>query len=351
MSTYTIQKGDTLSGIAKKYGTTVNNLLSLNPYITNKNLIYAGKTLELGGGNSSSSSTVKTQSATPAKTTQQLAQEYAQSQTANTSNEVNNLLANYEKVANAQKEALAQQKQLAQNNIDYQRNLVNEDYISQARQAYVNKMLGNKNVQQQLSQAGLNTSGIVASAYANLENSYGNNLANLQTSRNNSMRDLDKQYNDNQLQYAIKENELLSEIEQAKIEYQKYGNELAYSRYQDALNNYLTFAQYEYQKERDKVADQQWQANYDLSKKAKATSSSGGKSSSKKSNSTSKQSTNNITFSGGGTTSKTSSNNATEKYISDVFPNSSTPLLTNVKASNALSITNALKTYQKLLSK
>ena len=45
--TYTIKYGDTLSGIAQKYGTTVQKLLDANPYITNKNKIYAGKTLQI----------------------------------------------------------------------------------------------------------------------------------------------------------------------------------------------------------------------------------------------------------------------------------------------------------------
>lgn len=294
---YTIQRGDTLSGIAKKYGTTVDTLMSLNPYITNKNLIYAGKTLNLPGQTTSSTtSSSSTTSATPTKTTQQLAEEYAKSQTSGVSNETSALLAQYEKAAEAQKQALINQKTLAENNINSQRDTINEDYTSQARQAYINKMLGGQELKQQLSQAGLGTNGIVSSAYSNLENSYGNNLATLQKSRNDSIRDLDKQLNDTQLEYAIKENELLSEIEEAKLELQKYGNELAYSRYQDAINNYLTFTQYEYQKERDKVSDQQWQLNYELSKKANATSSSRGSSSSKSSSKSSSNASNNITF-------------------------------------------------------
>lgn len=44
---YTIQSGDTLSKIAKKYGTTVDKIMAANPYITNKNKIYAGKTLQI----------------------------------------------------------------------------------------------------------------------------------------------------------------------------------------------------------------------------------------------------------------------------------------------------------------
>jgi LysM repeat protein len=45
--TYTIKSGDTLSKIAKKYGTTVEKLMAANPYITNKNKIFAGKTLQI----------------------------------------------------------------------------------------------------------------------------------------------------------------------------------------------------------------------------------------------------------------------------------------------------------------
>lgn len=44
--THTVVKGDTLSKIAKKYGTTVDMLVALNG-IKNKNLIYAGQVIKL----------------------------------------------------------------------------------------------------------------------------------------------------------------------------------------------------------------------------------------------------------------------------------------------------------------
>ncbi len=47
MAIITIQKGQTLSGIAKQHGTTVNDLLKVNPSIKNPNLIYAGSALNL----------------------------------------------------------------------------------------------------------------------------------------------------------------------------------------------------------------------------------------------------------------------------------------------------------------
>ncbi len=44
---YTIKSGDTLSAIAKKYGTTVAAIQALNPSITNPNLIYAGASIKI----------------------------------------------------------------------------------------------------------------------------------------------------------------------------------------------------------------------------------------------------------------------------------------------------------------
>lgn len=45
--TYTIRSGDTLSAIAKRYGTTVDKIMAANPYIKNKNKIYTGNTLQI----------------------------------------------------------------------------------------------------------------------------------------------------------------------------------------------------------------------------------------------------------------------------------------------------------------
>ena len=44
---YTIKPGDTLSGIAIKFRTTVRNLMALNPQIKNENLIYAGHSIRI----------------------------------------------------------------------------------------------------------------------------------------------------------------------------------------------------------------------------------------------------------------------------------------------------------------
>ena len=68
MATYTVKAGDTLSDIAKKYGTTYQDIAKANG-ISNPNLIYAGQTLNIGGDNSSAtqSTATSTQSTTPAQ--------------------------------------------------------------------------------------------------------------------------------------------------------------------------------------------------------------------------------------------------------------------------------------------
>jgi LysM repeat protein len=47
--TYVVKPGDTLSSIAARYGTTVQELAALNG-ISNPNLIYAGQVLQIPGG-------------------------------------------------------------------------------------------------------------------------------------------------------------------------------------------------------------------------------------------------------------------------------------------------------------
>jgi len=59
-SSYTIQWGDTLSGVAASHGTTTSALMDANPQITNPDVIYAGDALTIpassAGGSSGSSS-------------------------------------------------------------------------------------------------------------------------------------------------------------------------------------------------------------------------------------------------------------------------------------------------------
>jgi lysozyme len=49
VQTYTVQLGDTMSGIAKKFGVTLAALIRANPQVQNPNLIYKGQVLNIPG--------------------------------------------------------------------------------------------------------------------------------------------------------------------------------------------------------------------------------------------------------------------------------------------------------------
>ncbi|MBL8015496.1 MAG: LysM peptidoglycan-binding domain-containing protein, partial [Candidatus Doudnabacteria bacterium] len=44
---YTVQSGDTMKKIAARFGTTLESLIALNPQITNINTIYVGQTVRI----------------------------------------------------------------------------------------------------------------------------------------------------------------------------------------------------------------------------------------------------------------------------------------------------------------
>lgn len=58
LTTYTVQAGDTLSGIASKYGTTYQELARINN-IANPNVIYPGQVIKINGGTVEKIYTVK----------------------------------------------------------------------------------------------------------------------------------------------------------------------------------------------------------------------------------------------------------------------------------------------------
>lgn len=64
MTTYTVKKGDTLSAIAKQYGTTYQDIAKANG-ISNPNVIQVGQVLKIGNDDSSSTSSGGSSSATP----------------------------------------------------------------------------------------------------------------------------------------------------------------------------------------------------------------------------------------------------------------------------------------------
>lgn len=66
-TSYTVVSGDTLSGIASRYGVSVSALASANG-IANPNVIYVGQTIRISGSSSSGSSSTTSVVSTPSST-------------------------------------------------------------------------------------------------------------------------------------------------------------------------------------------------------------------------------------------------------------------------------------------
>ena len=217
----------------------------------------------------------------------------------------------YQEQIDAAKDYAETQKQNQQANTDFaiekieqQKDQAHKDYVKEQTGAYVDwQKQSNQystNAEQMASQ-GLNNTGYSESSQVSMYNTYQNRVATAKESFNKAVLEYDNAIKDAQLQNnsalaEIAYNALQTQLElslqgfqykndllQVQIQQQQNTDDRYYSRWQDVLNqintdnqlqesirqyeqNYkLQQEQFEYQKERDKVADSQWQKEYNLS--------------------------------------------------------------------------------------
>lgn len=294
MATYTVKKGDTLSDIAKQYGTTYQEIAKANG-ISNPNLIYAGQTLKIGSDNGSAtqSTATSTQSTTPTQPeTKAPTFEYGAYKPSDTVTQAEALL----QQQMAQKPGEYQSTWQTQLNDTLQKILnreqfsydVNRDalyqqyadqYVTKGKMASMDTMgqaaaltggYGNsyaQNVGQQAYQAYLQQlNDVVPELYSMALDQYnqeGQNLYN-QAALMAQMEDQDYgRYRDQVSDYYTELDRLYSQYNAERdYDYGKWadGRDFGYGQYIDNLN-------YEYQVGRDAVADQQWQAQFDEAKR------------------------------------------------------------------------------------
>lgn len=82
------------------------------------------------------------------------------------------------------------------NQYNYSRGNINNDAADSLKQAYINRMLSERNLGQQMSAQGL-SGGATETTLANMLNNYGNARNNIQTTANRSLADLEQNYNAN----------------------------------------------------------------------------------------------------------------------------------------------------------
>ena len=215
--------------------------------------------------------------------------------------------------ATTQQDLQNQQTDLAVNEINQAKEKANKDYLREQRGAYSDwqKQSNQYGVNaEQMASSGLQNTGYSESSQVSMYNTYQNRVATARESYNLAVQNYDNKIAEARLANNSKLAEIAYQALQQELELSlngfQYKNTLLldqinkqqsisdtyYNRWQNVLSQMNTenalaeqVRQYnekmKYQKERDKVADKQWQKEYDLAKKASRASrgSSGGGSS------------------------------------------------------------------------
>ena len=234
---YTIKKGDTLSGIAQKYGTTVGTLQSLN-HIQNPNLIYAGSILKIpttttSSGTKTSSSTSKKTTSTASKTQSSTKPVYKpSSQAQNAQNQLTkweqNKPGEYESAYGQQIEDLLAS---VLDREEFQYDISSDPLYQQMKEQYM--VLGNRAMRDTMGQAAALTGGY-GSSYSQTvgQQSYEASLSGLQSLAPQLYELAYQRYQDTGAD--MRENlSLLQALEEA-----------AYGRYRDTVGDYYTDRDY-----------------------------------------------------------------------------------------------------------
>ena len=330
MATYTVKKGDTLSAIAKQYGTTYQEIAKANG-ISNPNLIYAGQTLNIGSdtkaeapagtttGSSTPSTTPSGSSTTPA-TEQNKGFQYGEYKPSDAVTQAQQMLNQQlsqkpggyqsswqDQLNDTLQQILNREKFSYDLNADALYQQYKDQYVTQGKMAMMDTMgqaqamtggYGNsyaQSVGQQAYQAHLQElNNKIPELYQLALNKYqmeGDNLQN-QASLMAQMEALDYGRYRDQLGDWQSERDYLSNRYDTERDYD-------YGKWADgrdfAYNQFADDRAYDYQTGRDKITDEQWQAEFDEAKRqfdqqmGLKTGASGGGGSSKSTGSTAKK--------------------------------------------------------------
>ena len=114
---------------------------------------------------------------------------------------------------------------------------INDDAESSLKQAYINRMLSEKNLNQQMSARGL-SGGATETTHASMLNNYGNARNNINTTTNKNLTNLEGNYSDNLSQAIQAYNSAVANAELQKAQQQMNLENALASNQISALGNY-----------------------------------------------------------------------------------------------------------------
>lgn len=154
-------------------------------------------------------------------------------------------------------QAAAQRYQNLLEQINQQKNPLQQQFATDTQAAYINKMLAGKQVNQNLSQLGLNTGGFGVGQQLQNETAYGQNVNQLILGRNAALQDIENQAVNATGEYGATQTELESTYAARLAELNKYITEATQNQYNTVYNQMTQAKQYQ-----DSLAQLAWENDY-----------------------------------------------------------------------------------------
>lgn len=159
------------------------------------------------------------------------------------------------------------------NQINQSRVPIEQQYQENARQAYANKMLAGRQMSEDLTRLGLDTTGFGMTQRTSIENQYSSNLNSLATDRNAGLRELDLKALDLKGDYDKAMLQADINYSQRMADLNKYINQQVEAKYQDTYDRF--YADYKYQQQLKQQAIEN-QMNWATINKSSSSGGSGG---------------------------------------------------------------------------
>jgi hypothetical protein len=142
-------------------------------------------------------------------------------------------------------QAATQRYQNLLEQINQQRNPLQQQFATDTQAAYINKMLAGKQVNQNLSQLGLNTSGFGVGQQLQNETTYGQNVNQLILGRNQGLQNIANQEVNATGQYGAEQTQLESAYAGRLAELNKYITEATQNQYNTVYNQMTDAKKYQ----------------------------------------------------------------------------------------------------------
>lgn len=153
--------------------------------------------------------------------------------------------------------ALENQRTDSINNLNANKDTINQTALDNAKQANINRMLSLKDNASAMNRAGLSSQGVVGSQVNSINNNYGSTLNEILKNKANQLQDVDNQINSTNLQYDTNRINSINEYDNNIASLQNQIDQQALSQYNTIYQQVLAQKQQEYQNQQAELERQE----------------------------------------------------------------------------------------------